>query len=950
MRSKTREDELNLLVRNQQPDVVVVSEAELGPHDTIVIPGYILFCAAPAPTGKCRLVILLKANLADKAMMLENSHTDVWLNLKLTSPLTIVGVYRQWSNTEQADLAAFHQRCSTHLGNNKAVITGDMNLDFGRKSDRTYSRYSMAAEHFATMEGLGLQYVGPYTPTYYSHGLYKSADGEYTNRTSIIDHVYLLGDSQVEVSVLSVGATDHLPVRVAIPFNSVNSQRHKWIRRRPLANLNGQVLCWALERALDEAHVNLYSCGDVDVVHDIIVTAITKALDWIAPYRMVPVDKTDRPPLFLSADTLQAMRLRDSAARKHSEQYRSLRNKVCRLVQRDRLKSSLKLISQSRNKPRKLWSLARSFRGASTNANLPSSLLVDEGRECKDDKELASTLNSFFIDKIANIRNGIPQRDSDGCTSQHGPRVGMEDKFCFKFPSAGKVKAIIMSLKNTGAVGTDDVPVSVLKLGASVLASPIAHLVRLSFQTAKVPCGFKSAIVRPIYKGKGKATTSASSYRPVSILTAMSKILEKCAFETLVDFLEPILPAGQYGFREGRSTTAAVADAHGQWSSIRASGQTLGVIGFDLTAAFDTLDATLLCTKLANIGICGRENDWFRDYLSDRKQCVMVGGSRSPFATVRYGVPQGSLLGPVLFLAMVADMPKKTGLVGHPSRGYVAYADDLCAWSYGSSVKTIKEDLAVIASSVSRFASANYLSLSVEKTQILWSGLPVDTESPAVNIGEVSVAPLPTIEILGVSFDRNLTPAPFLASQLKAAAPILATVKRLAFYLAPSHLAEIARAFLVGKLTYAAVATHAPRLTRDDPMKSAAHKLQLCINDAARTILGKSRADKMRIETLLTQTGLPSLNRAVVKGVAIECWRAMNLSTPLGTVICGGHRASRPTRMVTSNKLPPPFKFRKESMAWYAVQLWNLHEDLRNATTLHGARRAAARIAATCPL
>ncbi len=951
-KSKTREEELNILVKDQQPDVVIVSEAELDCHDKVVVPDYVPFYAAPAPSGRCRLFVLVRTNLAMKTKVIASSHLDVWLRLSFPDPLTIVGVYRQWSGDERADLASFHSRCAALLDGTKTIISGDLNLDFSRRSDTSYSRYSMASEHFATMEALGLQYVGPHSPTFRSHGTFKSADGTYRQRTSILDHVYSLGTNITDVSVVQLAATDHMPIRTIVSA-SVKSSSRKWVSRRPLAKLSSQTFCVALERALEDELAGLYSSDNVDQIHDTIIKAIVRALDVVAPYRMIPADKPGSPPLFLAPDTLWAMKVRDDAAKRCSPQYRALRNKVCRLLRRDRLRSSIKTIGQARHNPRKLWALTHSFMGANTQVNLPASLILENGTECSNAGELSEGLNSYFIAKIDKIRDKIcaPLHDAVENCGSHGINVADPgNTFSFKYPSAGKIQAIISSLKNTGAVGIDEVPISVLKLGASVLAGPIAHLVRVSFASAKVPGGFKSAIVRPVYKGKGKPMTAAASYRPIAILSALSKVLERCAFETLTDFLEPRLPAGQYGFRKGRSTTAAIADAHGQWSCIRARGQILGILGFDLSSAFDTIDCDLLCSKLADLGIKGRSNDWFKDYLSDRKQCVAIEGIRSSFLPVKHGVPQGSLLGPVLFLAMVADMPQSAGLVSDPSRGYIAYADDLCAWTSGASVEAVKHDLSVIAQKVSEYTSSNYLFLSAEKTQVLWSGLPRCTEGPAVSVCGVGVEPASNIDLLGVKFDKNLTPTPFLTLQHKAAMPILATVRRLARYLPQAHLAEVASAFLVGRLSYAALATLTPRLHEDEPTVAAIHKLQVCINHAARTILGLSTADKIRTENLLVKTGLPSLNQLLVKGLAIECWRALNSATPLGTVISGGHKTSRPTRMASSNMLPPPFKFPKASMAWHAVRLWNMNEALRNAPTLNCAKRVAAHIAASCPL
>ncbi len=952
LRSKTREDELSILVNNEQPDVVIISEAELGLNDTVVISGYTPFFATPAPSGKHRLFALVKTTLKSNTVILASSHTDIWLRLNLPSPLIIVGMYRQWSDTERLDLSAFHSRCASLLDGTRTIVTGDLNLDFKRKSDPSYTRHSMASEHFSTMEALGLRYMGPYTPTFRSHGSYKSADGRYCPRTSIIDHVYALNNCRVEVSALLHGVTDHLPVKTTVFECATGTPGRKWIFRRPLAKLTSVSLCSALEHAFSETDIDIYNCDDVNLVHDTIISTIHTALDRVAPRRLVPADRPDRPSLFLSPDTLEAMKLRDAAAIGHSNNYRALRNKACRLVRRDRMKSSLKLIDQACNNPKKIWSLAKSFMGAEdTHANLPSSLVLENGSESSDPTKLAESLNVFFIEKISKIREDIAAQPPSDChVDSQNALHSTKEKFTFRYPSAGKIEAIIASLKNTGAVGYDEVPVSILKKGAPVLSGPIAHLVRLSLGSATVPSGFKTSIVSPIYKGKGKSTTSLSSFRPISILTAMSKVLERCVFETLANFLETRLPDGQYGFRQKRSTTMAIADAHGKWSSARASGKVLGIMGFDLASAFDTLDEDIVCSKLDDLGICGLANRWFKDYLKNRIQCVSVGPARSSFMPLKYGVPQGSILGPVLFLAMVADMPRKTRLLDNPCRGYVAYADDLCVWSAGDSAEAVRKDLTVIAANVLSYTTKNYMSLSAGKTQMLWSGLSRGCEEPNVRVGGTLVKPTSIIELLGVKFDRNLSPAPYMASQISASMPILATVRRLYRYLPPTHLAMVAAALLVGKLAYAAPAVITPRLTAEDPTVTNNKKLQICINDAARITMGLSLAHKVSTECVLAKTGLPSLNRLVVKCIAIECWKAINLCTPLGSLITSGQKSSRSTRLACSNKLTPPFKFYKDSMAWHAVRIWNLYEDLRNAPTLGCAKSVATRIAASCPI
>ncbi len=270
MKSKTREEELCILVKQQQPDVAIITEAELDPHDTVVVPGYVPFFASSTSSGKRRLFALVKSKLSMYTVMIASSHMDVWLRLNLpASPLNIVGVYRQWTDTEQTDMTSFYDRCSTLLDDTKTIILGDLNLDFSRRLDASYARQSMSSKHFETMEALGLQYIGPYTPTYKSHGLYRSASGEYSVRTSIIDQVYMLGSCTADVTVIPHGATDHMPVRAVISNISLSCSCQRWVARRPLAQLTRPVLCQALDDAFEEETTNLYSCTDVDVVHKI---------------------------------------------------------------------------------------------------------------------------------------------------------------------------------------------------------------------------------------------------------------------------------------------------------------------------------------------------------------------------------------------------------------------------------------------------------------------------------------------------------------------------------------------------------------------------------------------------------------------------------------------------------------------------------------------------------
>jgi hypothetical protein len=204
----------------------------------------------------------------------------------------------------------------------------------------------------------------------------------------------------------------------------------------------------------------------------------------------------------------------------------------------------------------------------------------------------------------------------------------------------------------------------VLKKGVEVLAIPISHLVNQSMAEGRVPASFKIRKVHPIHKGKGKPQEDPASYCPVSILPALSKVLESHVKDNLEDHLRKVnwLPGSQYGFRPKRSCTSALAHALAGWLLGPAKGKDVSLMAFDLSATFDTVAAEQLAPTLQALGITGRALKWFLCYMSGGKQCVVWDGTVSGFINVLYGVRQGSILGPIIFIVLVSGMAAYLGV------------------------------------------------------------------------------------------------------------------------------------------------------------------------------------------------------------------------------------------------------------------------------------------------
>ena len=446
----------------------------------------------------------------------------------------------------------------------------------------------------------------------------------------------------------------------------------------------------------------------------------------------------------------------------------------------------------------------------------------------------------------------------------------------------------------------------------------------------------------------------------------MSKILEVVVKEDLHRHLLQIgcLPNSQYGFRPGRSTTTALAAAHGSWIKAIQEGKVLGILAFDFSAAFDTVDPTALLSKLSTRGVRGRELDWFHSYLSGGYQCVDWAGTLSEYIPVQYGVRQGSILGPLLFITLMADLPQHLDLLQDEICGY---ADDVCVWATGKDVDEVRAKLARIAQAFVDFAAGNALSLNESKTQLLLAGQVTKASRSAfsVRVGQAHISPGSEMELLGAKFDSKASLNPYTTSLAKSVKQRASLITRMAHHLPRgNYLRLLAQGLTYGKVSYAAAATLAPRLPGDSsPPSEASKTIQIALNDVARTLTGHKRSDHIPVSTLLHSAQLPSLNEVAVKALAIEAWKAFHSDdgpgasrNPLGTAIfdCGDESKSafpnKNTRARSQGHIPLPLKFAAPTMVYSAAKIWNQCSSLRSARTLSAARAVAKQLAKAAPI
>ncbi len=196
-----------------------------------------------------------------------------------------------------------------------------------------------------------------------------------------------------------------------------------------------------------------------------------------------------------------------------------------------------------------------------------------------------------------------------------------------------------------------------IKKTLDLIVAPVHHVLQLSFSTGVVPSQLKVAKVVPIFKSGDKL--SMDNYRPISLLNTFSKIMEKIVCRRLLNFFDQhsLLSQWQFGFRPQHSTLHPMVHFMNHMSNSLNNKKFSIAIFCDLRKAFDTCDHGILLDKLKKYGVGGPELDWFKSYLSDRQQFVEIEGVRSSLQKIKLGVPQGSILGPLLFLIYINDLP-----------------------------------------------------------------------------------------------------------------------------------------------------------------------------------------------------------------------------------------------------------------------------------------------------
>ena len=420
----------------------------------------------------------------------------------------------------------------------------------------------------------------------------------------------------------------------------------------------------------------LHIAGIFDDVNDsywAYETLVREIVDEHAPQKQ-KYPKKEAPP-FMNTELRRAIYKKKMLYNKFNkykgknnwENYKKQRNYVTKLR-----KQSIKLYFFERcsggPKSKDFWPNIKPFLSSKAAKNSADIILMENNCLVSDQTEVCNILNDFYINIAQEIGINNQQADSSAmhpsiqAIKDNSP-FGGYDTFAFKPVSESQVFKIVNSLNSKKATGVDQIPPKILRVGAEALSAPISSIFNMSISQKKFPDSMKVAQVSPIFKKDDPFIKK--NYRPVSVLTTHSKIFERIMFDQLSDHFETIFNKYLAAFRKGYGCQSTLLRLLEDWKRDLDNHRYVGAILMDLSKAFDCLPHGLIIEKLAAYGLSDSACSLLQSYLSDRKQMVKLGHCKSILLSIIKGVPQGSILGPLLFNVFLNDIfyfVKKCGI------------------------------------------------------------------------------------------------------------------------------------------------------------------------------------------------------------------------------------------------------------------------------------------------
>ena len=652
----------------------------------------------------------------------------------------IIGVIYRPPNTNLTDFLNKLQLILSKLKKEKkpCYLMGDFNLNIINSN-----------QHEGTNQFLDLLYSHSFAPLI-------DRPTRITDHTStLIDNIFCNAEPLTHLTgLLYTDISDHLPIFI---FNrSENSTVQRTISF-PRRRINNNTIASFKDQLTNITWDDLFECHSTEDSYRIFLNKFKNAYDLHFPIIQLKHNNKKPTKPWITPGIKISIRQKNKLYKAYHiapflynkikyKRYKNVLNNIIKLSKRHYF--NLKL-EENKSNMKETWRILKEVIGVPNKSSISSTFLIN-GETVTDTNKIVNCFNDFFVNIGKELASKLPRSNTDALNyiqSNHPQSL-------FLSPiTETEISDCIMRLKQ-GSPGHDDIKPDVIKQCKDHITKPLAHIFNLSIQQGIVPKPLKCALVTPIFKSG--CPDEFNNYRPISVLPCFSKLLERLLFNRLYNYLSinNLLSDNQFGFRKKLSTEMAIITAIDFITeAIDKKEHVIGLF-LDLRKAFDTVNKEILIQKLERYGIRGNALKWFHSYLNGRTQKVKCLGDISDEKDIEMGVPQGSILGPLLFILFINDLPNISGKLKA-----IMFADDTTLFISDKNIDNLTISFNRELSTLNNWFTANKLSLNLGKTHyLLFSSNPqIRSREIDLKINNTPIEKATNTKFLGVQIDDKLS-------------------------------------------------------------------------------------------------------------------------------------------------------------------------------------------------
>ena len=652
--------EIQDVIFREKLDIFAMNETNLNPtidKGTLNIPLNYEFerCDRPDNSSRGGCGVFISDRIKYRLFPINGNivHTDmkkieaVWIELTEHNIL-LCFFYRSQKFTPVDTFLDYMTECMVKLSGRKVIWVGDVNIDQRKISDLVYRKLDITMKIFGMV-----QVVTDVTRRSYRQNLYTESTIDVVMTNCYSDFT--------DCKVLNDRIGDHEALKFEMNFKVLKADKFKKVAIRDHSQKNIELLNYCLAAASEYSPI--IDCDNIDAATEAFNNYISEAYEKFCPVKIIkchshylfkPSDELLRnialkKRLFRKFKKVKKKYPQSDKCKKLWEEYKIFKNKsVTKISKRDRKKN---IVNDLKAKSEK-----NDLKGIWKTIKIASNLPVNNSKNFKDELD-EEEVNKFFTSVGPNMQAEFPSSTVDDEFLDHMPsNNNFEGCNTFNNVSEESILEYIHSLANDKSIN-DKIPMKIYKLILPSIIKPITHIINKSLSSGTMPTLCKKAQVTPIYKGEGDKL-DPGNYRPISILPLLGKCIEYFVNLQLTEYINKnnILSDRQFGFRKDNSTTYLMLDLFDNIYSSKEKGKRPAIIFLDIKKAFDSVNHDILLKKLRHYGINGNVYKWFQSYLSNRYQSTKLGKRISIALLILWGVPQGSILGPILFSIFINDI------------------------------------------------------------------------------------------------------------------------------------------------------------------------------------------------------------------------------------------------------------------------------------------------------